>query len=198
MPSRGIMNISSSVKSLLRKYSHSLFYSNDEYPLHDRIYAFYLLIRPMLEWIVPELTFLGITSEEIESELYILIADIYQKFDSSRSSIVPYVEKAIPWHVSKLINKARKANSPLLVNIDEIDRTYIDEEFYLKSPDIIFTNRYIGKYLTRSEKYFINMILSSDKNDISNRKFAKALGIERKQVQQLCSGIRKQWRKSYD
>lgn len=183
------MLIRSKTKSLIKKYERPIFFS-EEHSKHDKIYSLYLLIRPIVEWIVPELKTLGLNKDEIESELFILCADIFNNYDKSKSSIIPYLENQIPWFITKMLNKIKKYNSTVPQDFEISEGTsYINEEYYWNS-NILFCNKYVGKYFTRSQKYLIYIILTSDDKELSQIKLANTCKVERKRIVRMLNELK--------
>jgi hypothetical protein len=182
--------IPNSKKRLLRKYEATLFYRED-FPEEDRLYSFYLLLRPALGWLVPDLKACGLNSDEVESELFLFIAGLFQRFDNTKSSIIPYLEKQIPWKTRDLLQTLRKNILPETPSgWCRVDEPYeMNEEFYWRSPGILFEDRYVGKCFTRSEKYIINIILTADDSDLSQQRLADAGKIDRRKVKEILSEV---------
>lgn len=167
------MRIPSHRQELLRKHEKNLFFTED-IPKHERIYGFYLLIRPLLDWFKEELISKGLEQDEAESETYLCAAKIYGKFDTSRSSIIPYLEKAIPWYTAKALRRFEKTKEPYIT--DDIQQISINEEFYWDPIKILFEERYIGKCFTRAEKWAITKVLNEEKiSSIERKTFYKYL-----------------------
>lgn len=174
------MMIPAQKKALFRKYEGVIFYS-DDYPRKDKLYSFYLLLRPTVGWLKRELVHLGLEPDEAESEIFILADTLFRYFDKERSSIIPYLEKQIPWYTSKLLksvkNKLRPAKEPLRYYDDF--KYEMDEEFYWRVPGILFEERYVGKCFTRPMRYVIFTILMADDKELSVSRLACQLGIHR-------------------
>ena len=177
------MHIPSAQAQKLRDYQNSLF-NNPTEPKSERIYVFYLLVRPHLLWLRDKLIEnFHMKNCEAESEVYIFCANLFNNFNYEKSSIVPYLVKYIPWIASKLERKLTrqllKEVPSGLINIPE--KPYgIQEEYYWKVPNILLTDRYIGKSFTRSEKYVIYMILTSDSKELTKNHLARKCNIDRK------------------
>ena len=179
-------------KNLFRKYEGTLFHSDIGSP-HDKMYGFYLLLRPQLNWVKESILEKGLTSNEAESELYIVCSAIYLGYDKTKSSIIPYLEKQIPWYISKMLKKIENS-----VCLDEVPAGLIDgggsyemkEEFYWKVPSILLEERYVGKCFTRSEKYVMYKILVSDRRHLSIQKLAKTCNIDRKTMKSILSDLK--------
>jgi hypothetical protein len=175
------MRIPSKRQQLLRNFEQALFHS--QHQVEDQRYTFYLLIRPLLEYLKVALDGL-LEPQEVESEFFLLCSDLYNSFDKSRSSIVPYVEKALPWYISKLFKRLQKEKYDLSCCIADPkqEETSIEEEFYWNN--ILFQDRYVGKCFTRSEKYIIYIILDSDDKNLTTTKLANRLGRKRWQMKE--------------
>ena len=156
------MQIPTRRQELLRKYEKGLFHTKD-LPKHERLYGFYLLLRPILGWLKEELIKKGLEPDEAESELYLYSSKLFNEFNTSRSSIIPYLEKAIPWAASKLLRTKKEAK----ITYQE-EEYFLDEEFYWDPIKILIEDRYVGKMFTRSEKSVISRILSEDKDLVPN------------------------------
>jgi len=180
-------------KHLFRRYEGPLFHS-DVNSHEEKVYGFYLLLRPILGWAKRSLLEKGLASSEAESELFILSELIYSNYDNTKSSLVPYLEHQIPWYVSKMLTKVEKymCSSEAPVGLIDTGGTYeIDEEFYWKVPGILFEENYVGKCFTRGEKYVIlTIIMSSNYRDLSTQGIAKRLGITRHTVRDKLEDIK--------
>jgi len=181
-----------SKKHIFRKYEGTLFHSESGVR-RDKVYGFYLLLRPVLGWAKVSLMEKGLCSSEAESELYLLTESLFAGYDCSKSSLVPYLEKQIPWYVSKMLKEIDskmcllEAPSGLL----EIYGCYeTDEEFYWRTPGILLEDRFIGKSFTRAEKYIISIIIVSDDNKLSVQKLAKACNMDRKRMKSILADIK--------
>ena len=181
------MRIKSSIKSRIRKYEYSLL--NKDHSYEDRLYTLYLLLVPVLKWHRGVLSDLGLSNVEIESELYLMIDSMFRKFDKEKSSLVPYLEKALDWYFSSLKNNIEKdENLTCLEETKEL--SLLDEEFYFSVPDILYGNSYIKKCFTKAEKYLIYRILISDDDRLSERKLARDIGISRENLRNRLENIR--------
>jgi hypothetical protein len=152
--------LSYKTKEKLRFYSFSLFYSNT-WNINHRRYVFFLIIKSDLGWIRSLLEKHGLENEEIDSEIFLLSVRLFDGFNTEKSSIIPYLEKSINWKVSSLLRKYKKSNKITKPPIKENSYT-IEKEFYLKSPNFLFENRWIGKNLSFSQKNLILKILTMD------------------------------------
>lgn len=181
------MRIKSSIKNRIRKYEYSLL--NNEHSYEDRLYTLYLLLLPALKWHRNILSNLGLSKIEIESEIYLMIDSMFKKFDKEKSSLVPYLEKALDWYFSAVKNNIDK--NEILTCLEDTEDIYLlDEEFYFSVPDILYGNSYIKKYFTKAEKYLIYRILISDDDRLSERKLARDIGISRENLRNRLENIR--------
>jgi hypothetical protein len=131
------------------------------------------------------------SSLEVESEMYIFCCDVYLGFDRSRSSIVPYLERQLPWHAKALckrIDSARLKEEPSGLIRKPIDTT-INESFYSK--DLILNNSSVGKCFTRGQKYLIYVILTADDKELSQRALAKTLNVDVRCIRKMIYKIRR-------
>ena len=194
------MKIPSKKEKLFRKYEGVIFYS-DEHPKSDRIYSFYLLLRPMLGWLKQKLRLLGLENAEIESELYLIAHSVFAGFNTEKSSIIPYLRKQLPWKIAKSLELIKKKQDPLpLTDISgDPDSYYLNEEFYWRIPGISLEDRYVGKCFTRAELYVIYMILVSDDKELSTRKLAEAVRVDKRRMKEMLLdlGTQLNWRKSH-
>lgn len=166
---------------LIRLYQNSLFHDTTTLQ-SERIYVFYLLLTPILGWLKETLSRYDLEKDEIESEIYIYSAKLFKKFNPEKSSIIPYLEKHIPWEAGHLIERfERKTDKEIpysLINTKE--KTYeIQEEFYWDAKKILFEDRYVGKIFTRAEKYIILNIIAADKLDLTKSNLARLCGLSR-------------------
>lgn len=187
------MRLKSSRQTLFRNHETALFHSN-KYSLKQRQYYFYLLLLPTLEFLKQELIDSGLTSYEVDSELFILAANLFNNYNKEKSSIVPYLEKWIPWKVREMferIEKEKLKEEPIGLPI-LLEEDFIKEEFYYNN--ILFEDRWIGKSFTRQQKCFIYRIITSDNNDLTinclsrrsktGRKITKQILLDIKEVMQ--------------
>lgn len=177
-------------KHLFRKYEGVLFHSDSS--KGDRIYGFYLLMRPLLGWAKRHLLELGLLAEEAESELFIMCEKLFSGYDKYKSSLIPYLEKQLPWQISKMFSRVDKYTCTEeepngLLALEDVYE--LDEEFYWSTPNILFEDRYIGKFFTRSEKYVISIVLTADESDLSAKGLARLCGIDRRTMKEMLEGI---------
>lgn len=180
------MLIPSARAELLRNYQSVLFHDETN-PISERRYVFYLLLRPLLQWLKPILVSKGLEPAEAESELFLLCSDIYDRFNPKKSSIVPYLEKQIPWSIGRLARRFKKKEPEFHYDTIQYE---MEEEFYWSTPEILIENKFVGKLFTNSEKYVISKILTSDDDKITQVDIAMQLGVSRITVNKHISEIR--------
>lgn len=152
------MNLPESRKRLLRNYAGTLF--NTEGPQQPRQYTFYVLLRPVLDWAKTAFVEAGLEPDEAESELFLLTIRIFNKYDLTKSSIVPYVERAITWEVSSFIKKLsrKEVRDPF-----EHEISYqMPDEIYLSIPAFLLENKWLARDLSRAEKHLILRLLVNE------------------------------------
>lgn len=176
------MTIPTKNADLIRTYQNAIFHKKDV-PKSERIYAFYLLLRPILSWLGKTLSEYNLQRDEVESELYLFCAELFNRFNPQRSSIIPYLEKHVPWIAGHWVEKMKRTMlyeipSGLIKTSGEPN--YIQEQFYWKPENILFEERYIGKFFTRAQKYIIFKVLTADKSDLTQTGLAKLCGLSRK------------------
>jgi DNA-binding phage protein len=183
--------ISSKDRQFFRLYERSLFRNREE-PRSERLYVFYLLLRPIILWLKDELVIRGLEPDEAESEIFLLADDIFKHFDTTKSSIIPYLMKAIMWRINKLrkkLDEQELKEEPYgLLKMPE--EYYIDTECYLKPLEFIFEDRYLGKCFTNGEKYLIYIILTADDKSLNNTELARRANIGRKNIRRRFSNIK--------
>lgn len=187
------MHISSKKRRLLRKYERALFFS--DYAKKDKRYVFFLLLLPIVEWLKPKMKEYGLEGPEIMSELFLLSVRVFNDFNKEKSSIIPYLRRQLPWSIKDMFDRLER-NYPRKTSIEQgaEDKSYcIDEEFYWEK--ILFEDRWVGKCFTRSEKYLIHILVTSDR-DVSYKKLAKETNMERHtlkarlhDIQEILEGI---------
>jgi hypothetical protein len=180
------MKVPSARAELLRNYQKVLFH-DDTNPLSERRYVFYLLLRPILQWLKLVLISNGLEPSEAESELFLFCCNLYTRFDSKKSSIVPYLERAIPWEINHLMRRFKRKELKIQ---DITESNKIEEEYYWNIPDIILEKRYVGKFFTSGEKYIISKILASDDDKLTQVDIATQLGVTRVTANKYISEIR--------
>lgn len=173
------MLIPSTQADKLRDYQNGLFHRED-IPKSDRRYALYLLLRPRLGWLKAEIKKLDIENDEAESEIYIMCCRLFDRFDPTKSSIVPYLTRHIPWESSRLLKiLSKETDIPIGLTQSE-ELYYMQEEFYWTVPHILLEDRYIGNLFTKDEKYLMYVILESDIDELNQVAIAEKIKINRK------------------
>lgn len=153
-------------KEKLRKYAGIMFHS-DKLPVSRRRYTFYLILRDSLDWVRAKLKELELEENEIESEIFLLTADLFGSYRKTKMSIVPYVEKHITWRAARVIER-HEPNTPPVELYAEPNSYEIDSEFYLTSPEFIFETSWIARHLSQSQKNLILKVLTTDSTSIRN------------------------------
>lgn len=176
------MKLRYTVKKRLRKFERTLL--SKDYSYNDRMYTFYLLMLPVLEWVKPSFYGLGLSKYEVETEIYLLVDRIFKNFDPDRSSLVPYLERSVKWHLDKCIRRLLKTQveEPAGLLLEEELVYHLSENFYWNQNNILFEERYVGKCFTRAEKYLIYRIINMDSDKLSQRKMSESLGISRENL----------------
>lgn len=177
------MRIPTNRAKLLSIYQNGLFYS----PVgtrNERLYVFYILVRPLLLWSRKAFKELGLEKDETESEFYLLADVLFSGFKPEKSSIVPYLEKQIPWQVKKRFDYIKKYNIYTKVIYSNNKEIYSDYNI-----EMLFSNRFEGKLFTAAEKYVISKILTSDDDSLSVSDLAKELKVNRKTIYKYYESI---------
>lgn len=175
------VNLSSKDKDRIKKYELTIL--NKEYKYNDRLNLFHKIVLPLYKEISIKLLSIGIFQEELEGELYLISDYILRRYDSNKSSLIPYIERMLFWYLSNI--KEKKEYYPK----EFIEEYQLDEEFYFAAPKILLEDRYVGKLFTKEEKYIIFRILLMDK--LSIRKLSKELNISRENLIQIIKNIRR-------
>jgi len=174
------MRIPSRRKKLFRNYEQAIFHK--DYSYQERSYSFYLLLRPLLEFLKDRLVG-SLEEAAAESELYLLCHKVFDSYDPSRSSIVPYLENCLDFTIGDYLKDLDLEELTEEVLLADPGEEYtLDEEFYWKN--ILFQNTYVGKCFTRGEKYIIYTIIESDEKDLSVTRLAKRLNRKRWQMKE--------------
>jgi predicted DNA-binding protein YlxM (UPF0122 family) len=168
------MRIPSGRAKLLSDYQNALFYNPTE-PKNKRIYVFYLLVKPLLLWSAKSFKQAGLEKDEIESEFYLLAAKLFENFDVTKSSIVPYLEKRVPWYVKKRLDSINKYCNKINALVDYTYSCTMEGI----SQDFLFSAQ---KLFTADEIYVISKVLTLDKEDLNTSSIAEALKVNRKTV----------------
>ena len=179
-------------RKLLRKYEGALFYGE---PFEgSRTNGFYSLLRPTLEWLKNNIkSEFDLEDAEIESEIFLFTVSLFKRYNKEKSSIIPYLEKHIPWAAANLIKSLEKKTLRELLTGDSEQlqgfyNTY--EEYYFLDSRILTEQKYVGKCFTRAEKYVIFTVLTSDDKDLSHQRLADTCNMERKRMRNILSDIR--------
>ena len=184
------MRLSHYTKIALRKFERSLY--NPEHRYTDRLYAFYLLLLPVVEWVKPAYLELGLSKYEVESEAFLLIDKVFRNYKKEKSSIVPYVERSIDWYLKNEIRRLRKTSveDPSGLMDDECGVYEIEEDYYWNHNKILFEDQYVGKCFTKGQKYLIYRIINSDCARLSNRDLAQDIEISKGTVRLLLNDLK--------
>ena len=151
--------LSHKTKVLLRQYTEALF--SDKWPVEKRRYVFYLILRKELKWLMEKLLALGLEKDEIESEIYIFCCNLYDEYDITRSSIIPYLFTVLNWKAKELLEKYSK-DEELLSLAEAYDSYTIENEFYLRIPNVLFETKWLLKSLSQYQKNIILKIIEVD------------------------------------
>lgn len=189
------MRLHSRVRTVLRKYEKTLFETKSKHNYNDRLYAFYLLIFPAMEWMKPTYSNLGLEEDEIDSEIFLLIAGLFKGYKRDKSSIVPYVENSIKFQLSKSIRQLSKGKLEVPSGLlqEETGIYEINESYYWNYNSILLEKKYIRKYFTRSENYLIYRIIDSDYDKLNNRSLAQSIGISRENLRSRLDDLKKKY-----
>jgi hypothetical protein len=182
------MRLVSKSKTKIKKYEHSILNNKFSYP--DRVYVLYLLLLPSLNWIKPSLEELGLEKDEIDSELFLIVSELFKKYDYNKSSLIPYIEKYLPIYIASRLKYLKRSSFEIvsgLIRKDDLD--YIKEEYYLSIPDILFEDKFICKHFTKRQKYLIYKILIND--SLSTRELVKLINVSREFLKNDINIIRK-------
>jgi hypothetical protein len=130
--------------------------------------VFYVLLRPALGWVEDSLLNAGLEPDEVESELFLLTARLFRDFDPLRSSIIPYLEKYVPWKVAALLRQITPPpETP--VGLLSLEETYeMEFEPGLSAPGFIFEDRWLARNLSQRDKHLILKILTVDEPRVRN------------------------------
>lgn len=181
------MKIPSKRQKLFKNFQDILFYKEEKYTKKEREYAFYLLLRPMLSFLEPQLKE-KLEQDEIESEFFILSIEVFRGYNKEKSSIVPYLEKYLPWYIAAFIRRVSNTEKEPIEMCYPEEEYHINKDFYWKN--ILLEDQYVGKCFTRGEKYIINIIINSDKTELSVSSLAKQVGIRRWRMNDILSEIK--------
>lgn len=147
-------------KNLIRNYSRAIL--DKSHPASERHYILYLLLRPVLEWAVKALQDRNLEKEEAENEIYLMVYDLFKKYDRTRSSLSVYIERQIVWAVSAMLDRHTKyKDTPVGLDID-LGYYEMPDEIYLSIPNFLIEKRWLAKDLSFSEKNLILNVLTAD------------------------------------
>jgi len=184
------------IAKLLRKAEIPLFREPTS-SKSDRLRVFYKLIRPLLSWIKEDyISRYFLTSQEAESELYLFSAQLFDKYNPNKSSIVPYLTKFIVFYKTKYDRKlsrqylSEEIPSGLIAPPKKI--TEIQEEYYLSCPNFIFESRFLGKSFTLIAKYIITVLLTMDKEDLNTYNLSRKFNVSRQTMKKHLDEISEQ------
>lgn len=154
-------------KALLRSYASVLFYS-DEWALSSKRYIFYVLLRPVLDWVKDSLVSAGLEPEEAESEIFLLSARLFKDYDPHQWSIVPYLERHVPWKVSSLLQKVEPPPEVPVGLLKQEGSYEMEFEPGLSVPGFIFEDKWLARNLSQRDKHLILKILTVDEPRVRN------------------------------
>jgi hypothetical protein len=161
----------------IKRYQDALFYNPTESKI-ARTNAFYLLLRPFLDFLIQGFEKEGLSEAEAETEIYLLCVNLFNKFNIKKSSIITFLEKAIPWQIYQSVTRIRKEKN-ITTEGDIDEETYsLDGEVYLRENTILFEDRFLCRELSTKQKYIIYVILTSEDDELSLRKVSAKLGID--------------------
>jgi hypothetical protein len=126
----------------------------------------------------------------MDSELFILASDVFRGYNKDKSSIIPYLEKQLPWYLKKLFKRLGRTTlkeEPIGLTTTPEGSYEHDESFYWKN--ILFEDRWAGKSFTRSQKYIISLLIADD-DELSQQALARATNTERKRIKKMLCGIK--------
>lgn len=182
------MKLSRKEKEQIGKFERAIL--NEEHSYGDRLYTLYLILYNKLQLLKSQFEISTLEPDEIQSELFLLCDDLYKKYDRTRSSLVPYIEKYIyilPTHTIAGLKK-RYSSEKISLTEEEISTTL--SECYFSAPNILFENKYIGRILDRSEKYILYKIILMDEEP-SERNISKEIGLSRENTRQRLKEIKR-------
>jgi hypothetical protein len=186
--------ISKSKTDRIRKLD-SIFLSN-LYSQKRKIYFLWRETKYLLDLNLQYLlNITGVSKEEIESEYYISCYNIYRRYDMSKSSIVPYLSKAIPWEIEKLIKRIKKQNKIDVFPFEE-NTYYLKEDYYWEPKKLIRETKFL-KNFTKSEKFLILTILLADQEELKKVSLAKKIKISRETMFQNLDILKNKFKKEY-
>jgi hypothetical protein len=149
------------------------------------------ILSPKLGWLRKELSILDLEKDEIESEIFILTANLFHACKKSKYGLVSCLKKQLDWQISSLLKhetkvklyfraESTKKNEPI---------NHTQSEFYLKIPSILLENRYLGRALSRSDRYLIYRILVADDDQLSHSALARHCKVSRQTLRKKLSDL---------
>lgn len=176
------MLIPSRYQKLLNQYEAELF--DITQPENKRLEAFYLLIRPVLNWAATSLQELGLEKDEADSELFIITEKLFSNYNIYKGPLVPYLSSRIPWFVSEHLKHFKKTLLWELPAGFTKQNGYIEpldhEEYYLTATNILFNNRFVLKKMSYGQKFLLYTILTSEDNELTACSLARKLSLDRR------------------
>lgn len=154
-------------------------------------------IRPLLGWAIELFESHNINKDEAESELYIILYTLVERYDDLKGNFISFIGTQLPWELKKIIDSINKNNYLNIDNdnIEDNEESYeLPDEIYLCSKIPIQENRWIFKDLQKKYKYLIVKILASDE-DVKFAKLASDIGIGRTKFFNLLLELREEMRK---
>jgi len=149
-------------KNIIRAYSGSI--CSNRWPFITRRYVLYLLLRPSLGWLAESISKTGLQPAEADSEIFLICHKLLQKFEPSKSSLLLYLEKRIPWEAAELLKRLRENSVERpsgLINLPE-ELYEMEDEVYLSTPKFLLEDRFLGKDLSQADKTFILKLITGD------------------------------------
>lgn len=146
-------------QDLIRHYTSVL--CSREWPASRRRYLLYLILRPALGRLIDTLIEHGLEPDEAESEIFILVCQVFMSYDTSESCFLYHVEKSLPARAQTLLKRFAKEETVPFATEDEAYE--IENEFYLSIPGILFEQRWLVRDLSQYEKTIILRVLAEDR-----------------------------------
>jgi hypothetical protein len=151
-----------------------------EYPFNKKLNLFWRLLKPNLSWIKNSFIHTyRLEPEEANSEIYLFCNRLLRKYNSERSSIIPYLSKMTEWEFNNYKRVLDKKYSIEDIFIKKEGDYNLEEEYYW-SEKILFETKWL-KNFSKSDKYLIYLILSCDQ-DITQEKLAEETNISRESL----------------
>lgn len=180
------MKIPHKKKERINKIQHLM--TSDLVLLKTKKYIFYKIILDLLDWVLDEIKKYDLEKDEIKSEVFILSCRLYNNFDETKSSLIPFLEQHIDWELARLFKKLKKET----ILQEQVPKKYtnsLPEEVYIKLPEsLFFEDRFLGKVFTTSEKYVIQEILSEEHINYLN--LSEKSGIDRRTIKDKVDSIK--------